>query len=76
MISQHVLAGLVVGVMAVVAGVGSVTLALLTRRRRQEIAATYTSTGGVVYSALQFGCGGFLILLGLGLIGVVLVARG
>ena len=40
-----------------------------------RIAATYGSTGGVVYTAIQAGCSGVLILGGLGLIVVALLLK-
>jgi hypothetical protein len=52
-----------------------VVAALSRHRRRAEIAATYGSTGGVVYTAFQAGCSGVLILGGLGLIVVALLLK-
>lgn len=69
---NRVLIGLLLGVIAVAAGIVAIVSAVLTRRRRAEIADTYASTGGVVYSAVQFGCAGMLLLAGLLLIAVVL----
>jgi hypothetical protein len=63
------------GILAVVLGAVGVAAAIRTRRRRAEIAPTYGSTGGIVYTAVQVGCSGVLILGGLGLIGVVLLAK-
>lgn len=71
-VDNRVLIGLLLGVIAVAAGVVAVISAVLTRRRRAEIADTYASTGGVVYSVVQFGCAGLLMLAGLLLIAVVL----
>lgn len=72
-VDNRVLIGLLLGVIAVAAGVVAVISAVLTRRRRAEIADTYASTGGIVYSVVQFGCAGLLVLAGLLLIAVVLV---
>lgn len=47
--------------------------AVLTRRRRAEIADTYASSGGIAYSILQFGCAGMLMLAGLILISIVVI---
>jgi len=63
------------GSFALLLGLGAVYAALRTRRRRAEIAATYASTGGVVYTGVQIGCAGLLILAGLGLIGLGLASR-
>ena len=56
-------------------GAVGIVAAIRTRRRRAEIAPTYGSTGGIVYTAVQVGCAGVLILGGLGLIAVVLLAK-
>jgi len=69
------MAGLGLGVFAIVLGAGGIAAALRTRRRRAEIAATYGSTGGIVYTVVQAGCSGVLLLGGLGLIVLALLAR-
>ena len=61
------------GILAALLGAGGIVAAIRTRRRRAEIAPTYGSTGGIVYTAIQAGCGGVLLLGGLGLIAVVLL---
>jgi hypothetical protein len=61
------------GLVAIAVGVVAVVSAILTRRRRAEIADTYAITGGMAYTVLQFGCAGVLILSGLIVIGVVLL---
>jgi len=63
------------GILAVLLGVGGVIGAVRTRRRRAEIAPTYGSTGGIVYTVVQLGCSGALLLGGLILIAVVLLAK-
>jgi len=63
------------GILAVMLGAVGIVAAIRTRRRRAEIAPTYGSTGGIVYTAVQVGCGGVLILGGFGLIAVVLLAK-
>ena len=63
------------GFLAVLLGAGGVAAAIRTRRRRAEIAPTYGSTGGIVYTVVQAGCWGVLILGALGLIALVLLAR-
>ena len=67
--------GLGLGLFAVILGVGGVVAALRTRRRRAEIAVTYGSTGGIVYTVIQAGCAGVLALGGLGLIILALTFR-
>jgi hypothetical protein len=67
-----------VAVLALVALlVGGVWLsgAIGTRRRRTEIAATYSSSGGPVFTFVQFGCAGVLMLLGVAILAADLVAR-
>ncbi len=56
-------------------GVGGIVAAIRIRTRRADIAPTYGSTGGIVYTAVQIGCAGVLLLGGLGLIAVVLLAK-
>jgi hypothetical protein len=67
--------GLALGAFAILLGAGGIVAALRTRRRRAEIAATYGSTGGIVYTVVQAGCSGVLVLGGLGLIVLALLAR-
>lgn len=68
-------AGIGLGLFACLIGVGGVLAALNRHRRRAEIAATYGSTGGVVYTVVQAGCSGLLLLGGLGLIVVALLIK-
>ena len=70
---QRVLFGALIGLIAIGAGVVALVSAILTRRRRADIADTYAITGGVAYSVVQFGCAGMLMLAGLLVIGVVLL---
>lgn len=71
---SRILLGVLLGLVAVAVGVVSLVTAILTRRRRADIAETYAITGGAAYSVVQFGCAGLLILAGLAVIAVVLVA--
>ncbi|HEY2598917.1 MAG TPA: hypothetical protein VGJ79_10625 [Candidatus Dormibacteraeota bacterium] len=64
------------GILAVLLGVGGILGALRTRRRRAEIAPTYGSTGGILFTVVQLGCAGALLLGGLILITVVLANGG
>jgi len=63
------------GIVAVVLGAVGIVVAIRTRRRRAEIAPTYGSIGGILYTGVQAGCGGVLLLGGLGLIALVLLAK-
>jgi hypothetical protein len=62
------------GILAVVLGAGGIAAAIRTRRRRAEIAITYGSTGGIVYTVVQAGCSGVLMLAGLACIVLALLA--
>jgi len=70
--SGHLLGGLVLGVLAMVVGIGWILGALRRRSDRAETAPTYAATGGVVYTAFQIGCAGLLILGGLAILGLML----
>jgi hypothetical protein len=63
------------GAFAVLIGAGGIAAAIRTRRRRAEIAATYGATGGIVYTVVQAGCSGVLVIGGLGLIIFALLIR-
>ncbi len=63
------------GAFAVLIGAGGIVAAIRTRRRRAEIAATYGATGGIVYTVVQAGCSGALVIGGLGLIVFALLLR-
>ena len=63
------------GILAVLLGIGGMIGAILTRRRRAEIAPTYGSTGGIFYTMVQLGCSGAMLLGGVLLITVVLLAK-
>ena len=65
---------MLLGLVTIGVGVFSVVTAVITRRRRSEIAETYTVTGGLAYSIVQFGCAAGLILSGLVVIGIVVFA--
>jgi hypothetical protein len=69
---EAVVAGL--GLLAVLLGAGGIAAAIRTRRRRAEIADTYGSAGGIVYTVVQAGCSGVLMLGGVALIALVLLA--
>ena len=63
------------GILAALLGVGGIAAAIRTRRRRAEIAPTYGSTGGMLYTVVQLGCSGAMLLGGAILITVVLLAK-
>ncbi|OLC24634.1 MAG: hypothetical protein AUG06_09200 [Actinobacteria bacterium 13_1_20CM_2_65_11] len=67
--------GIGLGLFAVLIGAGGIVAAIRTRRRRAEIAATYGATGGIVYTVVQAGCSGLLLVGGLGLIVLALVLK-
>lgn len=56
--------GIGLGLFAVVLGIGGIVAALRVRRRRAEIAPTYGATGGILYTVVQAGCSGMLVLGG------------
>jgi hypothetical protein len=74
-VSGEQAAGIGLGLFACLIGVGGIVAALSRHRRRAEIATTYGSTGGVVYTAFQAGCSGVLVLGGLGLILLALLIK-
>jgi hypothetical protein len=65
---RNTLIGLAMGGFAVLVGVAWLLGAVNTRRSRAEIGPTYAATGGPVYTAVQLGCAGVLMLIGLGII--------
>ena len=69
-------AGLGMGLLACLVGAGGIFAALRRRARRAEIAATYGSTGGIVFTVVQAGCSGLLVVGGLALILVALLLKG
>ncbi len=50
-------------------------MALRKRRQRAIYPETYAASGGVVYTAVQTGCGAVLLLGGLGLMILALVFK-
>jgi len=74
-VSSEQAAGIGLGLFACLIGIGGVVAALSRHRRRAEIAATYGSTGGVVYTVFQAGCSSILILGGLALIVLALLIK-
>ncbi len=72
----ELIGGVAMGLFACVIGAGGILAALLRRRRRAEIANTYGSTGGIVYTIVQAGCSGVLLLGGIGLVVTALLVKG
>ena len=68
-------AGLGMGLLACLIGAGGIFAAIRRRSRRAEIANTYGSTGGIVFTIVQAGCAGVLLLGGLGLVLVALLVE-
>jgi hypothetical protein len=67
--------GIGLGLFAVLLGAGGIAAAIRTRRRREHIAATYGATGGIVYTIVQAGCSGLLLLGGVSLVVLALLLR-
>jgi len=68
--------GLALAIFAVLIGAGGIAAALRTRRRREGNLEAYASAGGVVYTIVQMGCSGLLLVGGVGLTVLILVQRG
>ena len=66
---------LLLGVFAVLLGIGAVAAAMRRRRGRAAYPETYAASGGIAYTAVQIGCGGVLLVGGLGLVVLALVNR-
>ena len=67
--------GLLLGVFALLLGIGAIAAALRRRRYRERYAETYAASGGMLYTAVQMGCGGVLLLAGVGLMILALVFK-
>jgi hypothetical protein len=67
--------GFLLGVFALLLGVGAIAAALRRRRARARYPETYAASGGIAYTVIQVGCGGVLLLGGVGLIVLALVSR-
>ncbi|HEY0831743.1 MAG TPA: hypothetical protein VGE99_11415 [Candidatus Dormibacteraeota bacterium] len=67
--------GVVLGIFALLLGLGAIAAAMRRRRGRERYPETYAASGGIVYTAVQMGCGGVLLLAGLGLITLAIVFR-
>lgn len=67
--------GLALGLLAFLLGAAGVAAALRTRRRRARYPETYASSGGIVYTTVQVGCSGILLLGGVGLMTLAIIFR-
>ena len=67
--------GFLLGVFALLLGVGAIAAALLRRRARVHYPETYAASGGIAYTIVQIGCGGVLLLGGVGLMVLAMVYR-
>ena len=63
------------GSVAILLGVGAIVAALRRRGARASYPETYAASGGIAYTIVQMGCGGVLLLGGVGLITLALVFR-
>ena len=67
--------GLGLGALAFLIGVAGIAAALRTRRRRARSPETYGSSGGIIYTTIQVGCAGLLLLGGIGLMVLAIAFR-
>jgi hypothetical protein len=67
--------GLGLGLLAFLLGAAGVAAAVRTRRRRATFANTYGASGGIVFTVVQIGCSGVLLLGGVGLMVLAIIVR-
>ncbi len=67
--------GLLLGVFALLLGLGAILAALRRRRRRASYPETYAASGGILYTGVQMGCGAVLLVGGAGLIVLAIIYR-
>lgn len=65
----------VLGVFAFLLGLGAIAVALRRRRHRARYPEAYAASGGVIYTAVQIGCGAFLLVGGIGLMALALIFK-
>ena len=58
---------------ALLLGIGAIAAAMRRRRDRERYPETYSASGGIFYTAVQMGCGGVLLLAGVGLITLAII---
>ena len=64
------------GAFAILLGIGAIAAALRRRRGKDRYPETYAASGGIIYTGVQVGCGGILLLGGVALVVLALVNRG
>ncbi|HEY4914950.1 MAG TPA: hypothetical protein VIJ91_13645 [Candidatus Dormibacteraeota bacterium] len=67
--------GLGLGLLAFLLGAAGVAAAVRTRRHRATFANTYGASGGIVFTVVQIGCSGVLLLGGVGLMVLAIIFR-
>ena len=67
--------GFVLGLFAFLLGIAAIAAAIRRRRGRARYPETYAASGGIAYTIVSAGCGGVLLLGGLGLMVLGLVFR-
>ncbi|HEV2029397.1 MAG TPA: hypothetical protein VGS16_12835 [Candidatus Dormibacteraeota bacterium] len=67
--------GFGLGLLAFLIGIAGIAAAMRTRRRRARYPDSYGASGGVVYTAVQVGCSGLLLLGGISLMVLALIFR-
>jgi hypothetical protein len=67
---------LLLGAFGFLLGIGAIAAALRRRRGKDRYPETYAASGGIIYTVVQIGCGGILLLGGAGLVVLSLVNRG
>jgi hypothetical protein len=67
--------GIGLGLLAFLIGAAGIAAAVRTRRRRATYANTYAASGGIIFTVVQIGCSGVLLLAGIGLMTLAIVFR-
>ena len=67
--------GLLLGVFAILLGVGAIAAALRRRRGKARYPETYAATGGILYTIVQMGCGVVLLIGGAGLVSLAVIFK-
>jgi hypothetical protein len=72
-IVSHLVGGLVMGALAILVGGAFISGAVRRQRSHAYDSSTYRQAGGPVYTVFQVGCGGVLLLAGVGILVLVLL---
>ena len=67
--------GFGLGLLALLIGAAGIAAALRTRRRRATNPETYGASGGIVFTVVQVGCSGLLLIGGVGLMLLAIIFR-